>query len=162
TMLLGATVGIVLNAGWGEFRTVERIEIAPGDIDQYGMAAPINVEGGLLWVVDTPNHVLIEVSVAANGRYETRRAVVRVPSDEPVAWPDPPPQVDPDRKIPVLEVPTLNDLGRKDPVAFALFRQFGKSPARTVGDASQTLGDLFLRLLRMVSVPLIITSLITG
>jgi proton glutamate symport protein len=38
----------------------------------------------------------------------------------------------------------------------------GRSWARWLGDGSKLLGDLFLRLLKMVSVPLIITSLITG
>ena len=42
------------------------------------------------------------------------------------------------------------------------FIEFGRSTARTVGEAAQHVGNLFLRLLQMVAVPLIITSLICG
>ena len=46
--------------------------------------------------------------------------------------------------------------------AVRLFQEKGRSWARVSGDGAQTIGNLFLRLLRMVSIPLIITSLITG
>ena len=57
---------------------------------------------------------------------------------------------------------TLKELKEKQPREYAWFQQYGRSPARWVGDASQKLGGLFLRLLQMVAIPLIITSLITG
>ncbi len=49
-----------------------------------------------------------------------------------------------------------------NPRAYNLFQEHGQSWARRVGNASGALGSLFLRLLKMVSIPLIIASLITG
>ena len=59
-------------------------------------------------------------------------------------------------------VPTVKQLAEQDPQAYVLFQEYGRSTSRVVGDYSKTLGDLFLRMLKMVSIPLIITSLITG
>lgn len=53
-------------------------------------------------------------------------------------------------------------LAASDPRAYGWFVNHGRSPARRVGDVSHTAGGFFLRLLKMVSVPLIITSLMTG
>ena len=53
-------------------------------------------------------------------------------------------------------------LRQKAPQAYRLFQRYGRSTARRVGDAGQRVGGIFLRLLRMVSIPLIITSLATG
>ena len=47
-------------------------------------------------------------------------------------------------------------------VAYGWFHRMGRSPARWIGDLSQRLGNLFLRLLRMVAVPLIVASLSVG
>ncbi|MCH8148870.1 MAG: dicarboxylate/amino acid:cation symporter, partial [Planctomycetes bacterium] len=44
----------------------------------------------------------------------------------------------------------------------ALFLRYGRSTARTVADRFRLVGDLFLRLLKMVSIPLIIFSITTG
>jgi Na+/H+-dicarboxylate symporter len=57
---------------------------------------------------------------------------------------------------------TLSRLKEKQPQAYRLFQEHGRSTARHVGDVANDLGGLFLRLLKMVSVPLIITSLLTG
>ncbi|MEO1970982.1 MAG: dicarboxylate/amino acid:cation symporter [Pirellulaceae bacterium] len=57
---------------------------------------------------------------------------------------------------------TVEQLKEHDKDAARWFHQYGRSPARRVGDASKRLGGLFLRLLRMVAVPLIVTSLLTG
>jgi proton glutamate symport protein len=59
-------------------------------------------------------------------------------------------------------VSSVGQLAARDPQAYALFRTHGRSTARWIGDAAQWLGNLFLRLLQMVAVPLIVTSLVTG
>ena len=59
-------------------------------------------------------------------------------------------------------LPSLQALKERDAEAYAWFVSHGRSVARRWGDASRRLGSLFLRLLKMVSVPLIITSLATG
>lgn len=59
-------------------------------------------------------------------------------------------------------VATLKKLQAVDGQAFNIFHQHGQSWSRWVGEAANRLGGLFLRMLRMVAVPLIATSLITG
>jgi Na+/H+-dicarboxylate symporter len=69
--------------------------------------------------------------------------------------------VDGTRKTPGAAA-TVDELRHTQPQAAAWFHQFGRSTARVVGETSQLIGNLFLRLLQMVAVPLIITSLICG
>jgi Na+/H+-dicarboxylate symporter len=69
--------------------------------------------------------------------------------------------VDGTRKEPD-SVATLKKLQEVDGQAYKLFQEFGRSWARWVGDAAQRVGGLFLRMLQMVAVPLIVTSLVTG
>lgn len=57
---------------------------------------------------------------------------------------------------------TVDTLARHHPEVAALFQEYGCSWARWLGQASQRVGNLFLRLLRMVSIPLIVTSLVSG
>jgi len=57
---------------------------------------------------------------------------------------------------------TLEKLRERDARGYDIFHQHGRSWSRWVGEAAQRLGGLFLRMLRMVAVPLIATSLITG
>ncbi|MCA9144611.1 MAG: dicarboxylate/amino acid:cation symporter [Planctomycetaceae bacterium] len=57
---------------------------------------------------------------------------------------------------------TLDKLHTRDAQSYDIFQQHGRSWSRWVGDAAQRLGGLFLRMLKMVAVPLIATSLITG
>jgi proton glutamate symport protein len=94
-----------------------------------------------LKVHDTPNRIDIWIT-AADG---TQRQSV----------------VDGTRQVPG-SVATLEGLAKVDPQAYQLFERHGRSWARYFGDAAQAIGGLFLRLLRMVAVPLIVTSLITG
>ena len=57
---------------------------------------------------------------------------------------------------------TVEQLAEKEPEAAKWFQTFGRSRARYIGDGAKRLGGLFLRLLQMVAVPLIVTSLVTG
>lgn len=59
-------------------------------------------------------------------------------------------------------VATLKKLQSQDAKSYEIFHQHGRSWSRWVGDAAQRLGGLFLRMLQMVAVPLIATSLVTG
>ena len=58
--------------------------------------------------------------------------------------------------------PTVKQLKSKKEKEYKWFKRFGRSTSRTVGDIANQLGGLFLRLLKMVAVPLIITSLMSG
>jgi proton glutamate symport protein len=57
---------------------------------------------------------------------------------------------------------TLESFGKKHPQLAALYLAQGQSPAHYWGSWFKRIGGLFLRLLKMVAVPLIITSLISG
>ncbi len=164
-MVIGAAVGILLNSFAGTRVSREPVELTGGALQPQGLARPVAVPVGSVWILDTPSQVLIQISrrVPESERFETRRVVVRGPvAATEENWPDVPPQVDPAAPIPRLVVPTLGTLQEQDPLAFALFKTYGRSLARRVGDTAELLGGLFLRMLKMVSVPLIITSLITG
>ncbi len=57
---------------------------------------------------------------------------------------------------------TLDQLQRADSVAAKIYLQHGQSLAKRIGVWFQRIGGLFLRMLQMVAVPLIVTSLLTG
>ncbi|GAA5505583.1 dicarboxylate/amino acid:cation symporter [Novipirellula caenicola] len=57
---------------------------------------------------------------------------------------------------------SIETLAAVDPAAVAIYETYGMSVAKQVGGWLQRLGGLFLRMLQMVAVPLIITSLLTG
>ena len=94
-----------------------------------------------LMIQDSPNHIAINWTTVSG---EERSAIV-----------------DGTRKTPDAAA-TVDELSHTQPAAASWFHQLGRSTARTVGDAAQHVGNLFLRLLQMVAVPLIITSLICG
>jgi proton glutamate symport protein len=55
-----------------------------------------------------------------------------------------------------------SEFSRQEPALSILYEARGRSPARVWGERFRRLGSLFLRLLKMVAVPLIITSLASG
>ena len=57
---------------------------------------------------------------------------------------------------------TIEDLQKEQPQAAELYFQHGQSFAKRIGGWFKRIGGLFLRMLQMVAVPLIITSLLTG
>ena len=59
-------------------------------------------------------------------------------------------------------VRTEKDLAKRDQVAALIYQSHGKSIAKQAGEWFKRLGGLFLRMLQMVAVPLIVTSLLSG
>lgn len=57
---------------------------------------------------------------------------------------------------------SLQELAEAEPAVAEIYEQQGKTPAHLWGDRFKRLGGLFLRLLKMVAVPLIVTSLASG
>jgi len=57
---------------------------------------------------------------------------------------------------------TLDDLRKADDTVAALYLEHGQSFAKRMGAWFKRIGGLFLRMLQMVAVPLIVTSLLTG
>ncbi len=179
-MILGAALGIGLNSMAGQRQLPEPVDHLASTLQLIGMPQPVEVPAGRVWTIDSAERILIQIDHERRpdsegprldgSRYLTRRIVV---GDEQLVgerlrqqgepWPDVPPQAGlGPKEIPRIVFPTLSVLRGKDPVAYALFEYYGRSKARSVGDLAKALGDLFLRMLRMVSVPLIITSLVSG
>jgi Na+/H+-dicarboxylate symporter len=165
-LVLGAGIGISVNALGGHARMVERLEFPASSLQLYGMDGPATVSAGSVWIEDSPNQILMEIDSEGTGDEPLvrKRIVVRGPAKNPREdWPeDLPPSIDDSAAMKRLEVSSLRELKTQDPAAFALFQMHGRSTARWLGDLSQMIGDLFLRLLKMVSIPLIVTSLLTG
>ena len=105
-------------------------------------ATEFELRGRAYTVHDTPNRITIDVVDEAGAT--PRRLVVDATGRTADAF------------------STLADLASAHPDAYAAFQARGRSTARWWGDSAQAVGGLFLRLLKMVAIPLIITSLVTG
>ncbi len=165
-MLLGAAIGMGLSRTASQQHTEQVAEFKAGSVQLVGMEKAVPLPTGRLWSLDTPERILIQIeSHQGEGVRTTRRVVVgdrRLVEQRLASEGEPWPNVDGADSFPRSVEPTLNELRSHDPVAYTLFQQHGRSLARRVGDIAKTIGDLFLRMLKMVSVPLIITSLLSG
>ena len=161
TMVLGAALGLTLNATGGRQQVGQISEHTAGAIQLVGMSQSVEVPAGLIWSLDTPERILIQLEPRDQA---SRRIVVGddrlvetmlAEGGEP--WPA-------EAAAPVSRevVTTLTELESADREAYAIFQRHGRSLARRLGDWSKLLGDLFLRLLKMISIPLIVTSLLSG
>ena len=141
-MAAGAVLGIALNAGWGTRQT---------EIDR---GLPANVDQ--VTVLDSTERTVLRV-VQRDG---TVRQLVIDPLGRPTEPEQPPgaeavaPQVETFR--------TVNELAAQYPAIASRYEADGRSLAKRAGQWCARIGGLFLRLLQMVAVPLIVTSLLTG
>ncbi len=169
-MLIGATIGVVLNLSVGSHQA--EIDFPEGTLQPYGMSAPVDVAQGTLWVLDRPDRIQMVIFRAAPDtpqQFQAERIFVGVldkPADiEKFSWPEAPGGAAPAAQVEVtrtITAPSIDELKKKSPEAYVLFQRYGRSWARSIGDRARMLGGLFLRMLQMVSVPLIIVSLISG
>lgn len=183
-MVIGATVGVTLNFTVG---TAETEQVVPGGkLQPHGMSQSVAVHSGVLWVLDSPDGVQIETfqrTADQPNRIIARRyfaGMLNKPEDlEKLSWPEKPKSLPPLPGDPTdnttalpanmpLEVvqtviqPSIDELKKTNPEPYVLFQTYGRSWSRSVGDRARLAGNLFLRMLQMVSVPLIIVSLISG
>ena len=161
-LVVGAVSGIVINAVGGTARMTKRMPVEQGSVQFTEVTADFSK--GTFWAEDTPTQILMELDTQEDdGKIKRQRILIESPEDDaPEDWPSLPPEIDEVTQLKVLKLHSLKELTSKNPAAYALFQLHGRSTARWWGDFSKTMGDLFLRLLKMVSVPLIITSLLTG
>lgn len=127
-MLVGATVGIVLNVSVGQ-----REYSVPSDELPRGLTSLEFLDSPSLITITYTREGAVAVELVVDGTRQTKGAYT-----------------------------TVEQLAEEEPEAAKWFHKFGRSRARYFGDAAKRLGGLFLRLLRMVAVPLIVTSLVTG
>ncbi len=102
-----------------------------------------NLPAGIRQVVLHDSSNLITIDVTSDDE-TTQRLVVDATRREPNS------------------VATLAELAAGHAREYRWFQHHGRSWSRWFGDNAQRLGGLFLRMLRMVAVPLIVTSLVTG
>lgn len=136
-MLIGAAIGLGLNGGFGERQWKSQ---ATDSLPKRIVRASVH---------DTTDRITIElVREQAEAGGATRKVTETI-------------VVDPTGKT-EGSVAAVSVLAKKSPEAHEVLRRYGRSWARWAGDLSKRLGGLFLRLLRMVSIPLIVTSLTSG
>ncbi len=165
-MVLAVVLGVALKWLAGSYRMEQPLDVPAQVLHVLGMDQPAQVPAGKFWCHDEPQRVLLQWAPQAE-QGQTPGAVLRVvvgllPADADLArmpWPRLPQAA---AKPQYLHVRTLEELQARRADLFALFVRHGRSAARRWADRLRLLGLLFLRMLRMVSVPLVLFSLIAG
>ncbi|MDA7978518.1 MAG: dicarboxylate/amino acid:cation symporter [Pirellulales bacterium] len=187
-MVVGAGLGVLLGNLAGEFETDGELDYGHGKLQVYGMSAGVEVRGGKVWIRDARDEVMVQVSendsLPTGDNPEPTRTVRRVfvgqldlgdanpqtPGEldkleqeamQGMDWPALPARVAAG-DVTHVNMESVDTLKSADPAAYALFKRKGRSWARFVADTARMLGNLFLRMLKMVSVPLVIVSLLSG
>lgn len=138
-MVVGTAIGLSLNFFAGQVGTPElpkHITTTNFDVDIYS----------------STNRT--DITLADKRKDQTRKYLIDANPQGPVAQAK--------REEGYIVLSSFDQLQITDPVAYRLYREHGITWATAVGNFSRAVGNLFLQLLKMVSVPLIITSLITG
>ncbi|MDG2383898.1 MAG: dicarboxylate/amino acid:cation symporter [Pirellulaceae bacterium] len=170
-MIVGAVGGLAMNFSVGDRVLPTPVKFPAGEVQPYGYSSAVKLSQGTFWSHDRPDRIFMQVILDQSGRRTEQRIFVgaldKADLQKPIGkrleglpqWPAANPAVD--KTVEIIR-PSLGELKKADPAAYALFLRFGRSQARVCGDRLKLAGDLFLRMLKMVSVPLIIFSLSTG
>ncbi len=132
-ILIGMVLGAAIGVGCNYFVGENRASVPKEDL-------PPGFKR--IAFVDTTNHIEMHVVTDDGGNQTLIVDPMRLGEDDVYA--------------------TVDKLAQQHPQIVRLFWTHGSSWARWIGESSQRLGGLFLRLLRMVAIPLIITSLVSG
>jgi len=180
-LLVGVVAGLALNIGFSRGDTTVALDdieiqlIASPEVISYSLRTP---EGKTLHRQTFPSLAALEE------RHPRLAAAYRDSTDQPAA---PPPvrvlvtdrnvrivedlnhirftysgQADGREFVDEFEVADPQDLARKHPEWFGVYTTHAGTLSREIAGWGKAVGDLFLRLLRMISIPLVVTSLITG
>ena len=142
-MVLGAAIGITLNLTAGSYET--EVAFQGGKLQPYGMSSPVAVKPGIFWSADRPDGIqMVVFRAAAEAPLEVKAqryfvGVVDRPEDaNSLKWPEAPGapgNITPGVNVEVIETtssPSLDELKKKAPEAYALFQKYGRSwPARS-------------------------------
>ena len=140
-MVIGAVVGLLLNFTAGEYRLEEPVAVQEAELHPYGLSTPVPVHDGAFWSHDRTDRILMQFS--EDGSTTVCRVFVGALDDESREKPKgqrleefPWPALSQDEKLEFKEViqPSLGELKKRDPQAYALFQRHGRSTARSVGD----------------------------
>ena len=140
-MVVGAVLGLTLNAGFATHEYQSQ-----GELLQSGFAMSSS---------DSADRVVIRLTDVASGEEHSFLVDASLDQQEQA-------KRQAEGEIVFRSLDELHDKGGMAAAAHDLFYRRGRSTARWMGDLAQAAGDLFLRLLKMVSIPLILASLLSG
>ena len=134
-ILIGMVAGATLGVALNLFASTRQVTVTDD-------LPPGIVEAS---IVDTSSNISISYENEAGDQKRWNIKPFKGEGDDSASW-----------------VPTLERLHEADAVAAEIYDRHGRSIAAKLGVWFKRLGGLFLRMLQMVAVPLIVTSLMTG